>query len=302
MIKTKQQLNSSLWPSTCSLIKGYTNIHRAYEVLSDERKRWEYDRFEYPLLSGAMPDGYEPHASMAPNGHTFVWESSFDSARRAQGRNGPDAFSRAAFDPFELFNSMFSRDFHEMEASYGLDDSFNAMNDWHGMSTSTFGRPTSFGAPPPGFMREPILGMPMHHDAPFGGVGLSPFGLMSGLSPMHTSAPGQSSFSSSMSSLSFNGGNTGGTSETRRTTVVNGRRETTITKRDEHGNETVRRISPDGETVYVNGQIQSSIEAPQPKAVEMASGNTESASKDSRSGESSGSSSSRRKMWKLFGR
>ena len=108
MIKTKQQLNSSLWPSTCSLIKGYTNIHRAYEVLSDERKRWEYDRFEYPLLSGAMPDGYEPHASMAPNGHTFVWESSFDSARRAQGRNGPDAFSRAAFDPFELFNSMLS--------------------------------------------------------------------------------------------------------------------------------------------------------------------------------------------------
>ena len=196
---------------------------------------------------------------MAPNGHTFVWESSFDSARRAQGRNGPDAFSHAAFDPFELFNSMFSRDFHEMEASYGLDDSFNAMNDWHGMSTSTFGRPTSFGAPPPGFMREPILGMPMHHDAPFGGVGMSPFGLMSGLSPMHTSAPGQSSFSSSMSSLSFNGGNTGGTSETRRTTVVNGRRETTITKRDEHGNETVRRISPDGETVYVMDKFSQAL-------------------------------------------
>ena len=98
--------------------------------------------------------------------------------------------------------------------------------------------------------------------------------------------------------------NTGGTSETRRTTVVNGRRETTITKRDEHGNETVRRISPDGETVYINGQLQSSIEGAQPKPVDMGPGADNAAgadtiTKDPRSGESSGSSA-RRKMWKLF--
>lgn len=276
-------------------------VAEAYEVLSDDRRRWEYDRFEYPLLSGEMPDGFEPQSSMSPNGHTFVWESSFDSARRAQGRNGADAFGRAPFDPFELFNSMFSRDFHEMEMNHGWDNGFASMTDLHAMPA--FGRPTSFGAPPPGFMHNPFAGIPMHHESPLGGVGMSPFGLMSGLSPMHTSAPGESAFSTSSSSFSFNGGTsgTGGTSETRRTTVVNGRRETIITKRDEKGNETVRRISPDGETVHVNGQLQSAIDAaPQPKAVEMASGG-ESSSKESRSGDSTNSQSSRRKKWLFFG-
>lgn len=283
-----------------------TDNNRAYEVLSDDRKRWEYDRYEYPLISGAIPEGYEPEMSMSPNGHTFVWESSFDSARRAAGRNGSDAFGRAPFDPFELFNMMFSRDFHEMEASHGFDDGLGTLHDWHSMPSATFGRPTSFGAPPPGFMRDPFTGMPLnHHESPLGGVGMSPFGFMSGLPPMHTSTPnGQSSFATSSSSFSFNGGtSTGGTFETRRTTVINGRRETTITKRDGQGNETVRRISPDGETVYINGQLQSTIEGAQPKPVDMGpaeeAAGTDSASKDSRSGESSGSSS-RRKMWKLF--
>ena len=263
-------------------------------MLSDDRRRWEYDRFEYPLLTGTMPDGSDPQTSMSPGGHTFVWESSFDSARRAQGRHGTDGFARGSFDPFELFNSMFARDFHEMEANSGFDDSF--MN-W-GMSfpgVSNIGRPTSFGAPQPFASRNPLVGESM---SPPSFPTMASFGSLFGQQPIHASMPGGNTvYSSSSSNYSFQGGS-GNASESRRTTVVNGRRETIITKRDAQGNETVRKITPEGETIHINGQLQTALEPPPaPQAVEMARGE-ESSSKESKS-DSSGHSSWRKK-WKLF--
>ena len=227
-------------------------------MLSDDRRRWEYDRFEYPLVNGEMPETYE-QATMAPNGHSFVWESSFDSARRAQGRHG-DGFGRHMFDPFELFNSMFARDFHEMEANSQIDNPLAGLHPW-----ANVGRPTSFAAPPSHMNGHAHRSASQHqHGSEFGmsQAGMSPFAMMAGFPSMHTSMPGnQSTYTTSSSSFSFQGGNNS-TSESRRTTVVNGRRETIITKRDAQGNETVRRITPEGETVHVNGQLQSTIEAP----------------------------------------
>ena len=222
-------------------------------MLSDDRRRWEYDRFEYPIVTGEVPEGYE--YMMSPGGHSFVWESTADSARRAQqGRTGMDGFPRSAFDPFELFNSMFARDFHEMEVEGYA----------HSDMPPGFRRPTSFGAPPPSMLHDPFGGL--------GGFGTSPFNMMAGFPPAHASMPGGQMYTTS-TSFSLGGQNTGGTSETRRTTVVNGRRETIITKRDPQGNETVRRITPEGETVHVNGQLQSALEggsAAAPPAVEAA--------------------------------
>lgn len=268
-------------------------VAEAYEVLGDDRRRWEYDRFEYPLVNGGAPDdAFDMYSSTSPNGHSFVWESSFDSARRAQqGRYGPDGFPRGAFDPFELFNSMFARDFHEMEAESSMsgsgspfmDDPFASMRTGFG-SRSAFGH-DAFGSP---------FGVGM---SPFGGGG-SPFSLLNGFPPTHTTGPrGGSTFASTSNFSSFGGTGTGGESETRRTTVVNGRRETVITKRDAQGNETVRRITPQGETVYINGQLQQSLEAPKHPSVDMVA-NSETASDSSQ--RSDPTSTARRKKWKLF--
>ncbi|WFD40733.1 uncharacterized protein MJAP1_003722 [Malassezia japonica] len=261
-------------------------VAEAYEVLGDDRRRWEYDRFEYPLLDGSMPaDAFDMnHSSTSPNGHSFVWESSFDSARRAQqGRYGPEGFARGAFDPFELFNSMFARDFHEMEAadaSASFDDPFAQMRGSAARSAS-----------------DPFADF--HTGASPFGAGTSPFSMMGGFPPMHTSHAGRgmSTFSST-SNFSTLGGSQGNfASESRKTTIVNGQRETVITKRDAQGNETVRRITPQGETVHVNGQLQSTIEAPKHPSVDMIA-NEETASNSSQ--RSDPTSTTRRKKWKLF--
>lgn len=245
-----RRLVSSLWQST------WLSNGRAYEVLGDDRRRWEYDRFEYPIITGEMPEKYE-QATMMANGHSFVWESSFDSARRAQGRHGADGFGRGGFDPFELFNSMFARDFHEMEAN-------NLAQNWGGthFGLPHMARATSFAAPPHAMHA-------MAQGTAVGGMpGAGPSSLLAGMPSMHTTMPGHgSTFSSGSSSYTFSGPQ--GTTESQRTTIVNGRRETVITKRDAQGNETVRRITPEGETVHINGQLQTMLEAPGSASAEL---------------------------------
>ncbi|WFD43415.1 hypothetical protein MPSI1_002076 [Malassezia psittaci] len=273
-------------------------IAEAYEVLGDDRRRWEYDRFEYPLLNGGLPDdAYDTYASTSPGGHSFVWESSFDSARRAQqGRYGTDGAHRGhGFDPFELFNSMFARDFHEMESESSL-----------GSSSQTF-MDDPFAS-----MRSSFGGGMGHSHGAFGSSstsGMSPFSLLNGFSPTHTSGPrGMSSFATSSSNMSmFSGPNgAGGESETRRTTVVNGHRETVITKRDAQGNETVRKITPQGEKIYVNGQLQPTLEAPKPQLIDTQTNSTQTEispstpDSDVSTPRAEPTSTARRKKWKLF--
>ena len=209
----------------------FKTVAEAYEVLSDERRRWEYDHFEYGRSSGISPDAFdamEEHLSTSPGGHQFIWESTFDSARRAQqGFRGYDGFAPRVFDPFELFNAMFARDFYEMEQAMHTGPQF----------------------------ADPFARMPMP------GMG-SPFSLLGGFGPVHTTRGPQSQYSSGMHTMQTSyshAGSTGGVSESHHTRIVNGRPETTITRRDANGNTTVRRIAPDGETVHVNGVLHSAI-------------------------------------------
>ena len=290
-------------------------------MLSDERRRWEYDQFEYAQLHGGpvgsggiSPDAFDAmdaFVSTAPSGHPFVWESSFDSARRAAAgrRGGPGRAS--TFDPFELFNAMFARDFHEMDAmDRGAAGSPGEMADpffSHGgfgsmMSPPSFGGMSPFGGfggmgmgPGPGAMAGPsgMGGM-------FGGAGGSPFNMIGGFPPTHTTQGGQSTYSSSTSSFGSSS-NRGNTFETRRTSVVNGRRETVITKRDANGDETVRRITPDGETVFVNGQLQQTIgAAPEPAVSGMLPESTQAPMASEPEPEPRSTAPPRRKKWGIF--
>ncbi|PKI83876.1 hypothetical protein MVES1_002370 [Malassezia vespertilionis] len=273
-------------------------IAEAYEVLGDDRRRWEYDRFEYPLLNGEMGyDAFDNHASTSPTGHTFVWESSFDSARRAnQGRPGPEGFGRGAFvDPFELFSWMFARDFHEMETR---DTSLAASSNSPAFTDDPFGANGPFGMGMPMGAAPSTKADPFDHfgRAPGFGFNANPFNVLSGFPPTHTTGGmgnAQSMFSSSSNMSSF-----GGTSESRQTTVVNGRRETVITKRDAQGNETVRRISPSGETVLINGELQPTLgAAPKPAELTDQSGQ---ASAPPVEAPREQPQAQKRKKWKLF--
>lgn len=284
-------------------------------MLGDERRRWEYDRFEYAQMNGRRGgidadafDAMDAFVSTSPGGHPFVWESSFDSARRGQqqSRYAPSGFGyphAGAFDPFELFNAMFAREFDEMDASDRSGHAPSLFDEMLGMHG-----PPGFGAPPrshAGSSSQAGAFGGMHD--PFGGfgAGASPFAMLSGMPPMHTSqaggsgsraAGGQSSFSNGVSSFSsltsFNGAPVS-VSESRRTAIVDGRRETIITRRDGSGNETVHRFTPDGETIHVNGQLQSSIgAAPQQQEARMLSDDT--------SAKETAPPSQRRKRWGYF--
>ena len=250
----------------------FKTIAEAYEVLSDERRRWEYDRFEYGKSTGGISpeafDAMEEHLSTSPGGHQFIWESSFDSARRAQqGQRGRDGFAPRGFDPFELFNAMFAREFYEMEQNTRhVDEQMSA--DPFGQGAAYYGGyghgRHSFGdfGPTHGF-GDPFGRMPTMP---------SPFSMFCGFGPMHTTQGNRSQFSNGLHTMqtSYSSSNTGGVSESHHTRIVNGRPETTISRRDEQGNTTVRRITPQGETVHVNGVLQGTIGGPdatQPAAI-----------------------------------
>ncbi|WFD29052.1 hypothetical protein MSPP1_000056 [Malassezia sp. CBS 17886] len=296
---------------------NFKEIAEAYEVLGDDRRRWEYDRFEYPLVTGTgMPeDAYDAYSSTSPRGHTFVWESSFDSARRAQQGRPGDGMPRGGFDPFELFNSMFARDFHEMEAmdsswaGGGMGSSASGgggarFEDPMGAFRGDGGMPFGFGlgafGAPSGLGVPPFHASAMDRDL-LGGVGGSPFSMLSGFPPTHTSAPAGPSMFTTSSNFSSCGGAGRGASESRRTTLVNGRRETVITKRDAQGNETVRRITPEGETVLVNGQLKTTLEDSRRAAVEDASASAPPLGGASAADEEKETTASpRRRKWKIF--
>ncbi|CBQ68998.1 conserved hypothetical protein [Sporisorium reilianum SRZ2] len=236
-------------------------VGEAYEFLSDDRKRREYDAFG-PGQSGAYTAAEEyqddlsrKHFGTSPDGvpFSFMWESSADSARRAQaGRRAGRPFGADGFDPFEMFNMMFSKEFGSMNGGgnvgRGAQDPFGMMNSGPSMG----GGGGVFGDNDPFFQNHRRM-------ADTAGFGFgAPFGSSRGppAMGMQSSGPFGMSSSSSSTSTSTTYGGFAGTSESTTTRIINGRKETVTRKVDESGNVTVHTSTPEGSTVHVNGVQQ----------------------------------------------
>ncbi|KAH0449062.1 hypothetical protein IEQ34_022862 [Dendrobium chrysotoxum] len=121
-------------------VEAETNFKRvaeAYEILSKPESRHRYDMYGTP---GSPPP---PRSSGRPkqsnftyqdpshtffgtspdsNPFTFQWESSHDSARRAQAQRG-NGFRRPwGMDPFDLFNQMFEQELHNSRSAHSMFD------------------------------------------------------------------------------------------------------------------------------------------------------------------------------------
>lgn len=210
----------------------FKQVAEAYEFLSDERKRRHYDMYgPGSTSSSAFEDEPEDLSrkrfGTSPDGvpFSFMWESGADSARRAQrGRNAGRPFG----EPWELFNQMFSQDFGTGR------DPFGATMGPGGMGGSLFGD------------NDPFLQNHRSMANTMGfGFGTAPNGT--------TQSPFGGMFTSSSSSSSMN---VNGVSESTSTRLVNGRKETITRKVDAQGNETIHTVTPEGQTVSVNGVQQ----------------------------------------------
>ncbi|PWN36152.1 DnaJ-domain-containing protein [Meira miltonrushii] len=242
---------------------NFKRVAEAYEILSKPESRHRYDMFGTPgsppppRSSGrARPynttndNPSNTYFGTSPDSKpfTFQWESSHDSARRAQAQRGAGfrtAWGGSAWgaDPFELFNQMFEQ---ELRNSRPSREFFNNHN--HPFQQDPFfstHRPmmpdlfAGFGPPGPSMHDEMDTGFPATRTRPFGGFGMSNVSSMMG----------------SMSSGTHSSGGGGGhfVSESRETRTVNGRTETIIRKTDGQGNETVERITPEGRRSTLNG-------------------------------------------------
>lgn len=257
---------------------------RAYEVLSKPETRRRYDHFGTPSSPPPMasssrrraePDPMNTFFGTSPDSQpfSFQWESSHDSARRASAQRG-NGYRRpfGGMDPFELFNQMFAADMNHgvgggSAARGGIFDDHPFFASHRRMDPGGMG---GFGAMGGGF-DEDVFGMPgstADDSAPARrgtGGGPSGAGLMGGGggggfggfgSMMGGFGPSMMGGSSSMMSSSSTGGGGGGVSESRQTRTINGRTETVVRRVDAQGNETVHTITPEQQTVHVNGVEQ----------------------------------------------
>lgn len=241
-------------------------VGEAYEFLSDTRKRREYDTFG-PGATGSFPptdeydeDASRKHFGTSPDGvpFSFMWESSADSARRAQaGRRAGRPFGADGFDPFELFNMMFSNEFASMGGG-NMGGGSRAQGPFGSMhSTNTMGG-SLFGDDDPFFQNHRRMAdtMGFGFGAPFASSRGHPGHSSMGMGMQSSSSLGTGFSNSSSSSSSTTYGGFSGASESTTTRIINGRKETVTRKVDENGNVTVHSSTPEGNTVHVNGVQQ----------------------------------------------
>jgi DnaJ family protein B protein 6 len=190
----------------------FAKISNAYEILSDQQKRQEYDnrgRYQNNFQSSSHRPGRDPRGDFGFSG--------------MGGGRHPFQFH----DPFELFNRVFQEEFGRMG---------NMRDDGFGSRSGGFGG-SPFGSMMGGSMfDDPFFGGGMGHpmgnqrqsNSFFGGGGFGgdPFAMMQ--QSMMGGGPGNGTTSSfSMSSSNFPmGGNGVSTSTSTTTRIVNGRRQT----------------------------------------------------------------------------
>ncbi|GAK66505.1 DnaJ-domain-containing protein [Moesziomyces antarcticus] len=241
-------------------------VGQAYELLSDERKRREYDAFRPGSTQGYTPaepyyeDRSRQHFGTSPNGvpFSFMWESSADSARRAQaGRRAGRPFGADGFDPFELFNMMFGKEFGSAGGANmgGMPgpsrDPFATMNQGHGMGGSIFGEDDPFMQN----HRRMADTMGFGFGSPFGPPRGHPGAHPGQPARMQATGPFAHGYTTSTSTSTTYGGFSG-TSQSTTTRTVNGRTETVTRTVDGNGNVTVHTSAPEGSSVHINGVLQ----------------------------------------------
>lgn len=223
----------------------FTKIGSAYEILSDQQRRSEYDR-----LGRVRDNAHHQHANSHHDSFTSDFFSGGSPFMNDPFFAGRSHGSRAGgfTDPFDLFRQVFESDFGGDQFGF---------TDFHNHSQR---RPREEDH----FRQQ---GVSRGHGNSFGGNGsMGGFGMMdqmmNSMMGMHSAPPNQQQghYYSSSSSSSFRGGGGGGMRESVSTTtrIVNGRRQTvterTVTKPDGSIETTTETTGDDGLTSLDNGQ------------------------------------------------
>ncbi|KAL7571080.1 hypothetical protein ACA910_003792 [Epithemia clementina (nom. ined.)] len=227
----------------------FAKISNAYELLSDETKRAEFDQQQFN--GGAVPNQHEPnHCNNNHNFHDFHHphhSSHFDNHFRHHFH---------FHDPFEVFRHVFREEFGGPSAGFG-----NSARHQHNPHAHPMMSP---------FMNDPFFADPFGRGMPSarGGSIFSQFDDMFDSmhqsiqnDMMHPPAGNGSNFSViSSSSTSTTFGGPGGESVTTQTTrrIVNGQEETVTERIVRKADGTVHR-----EVLHNNGNNNARIEQPQ---------------------------------------
>jgi len=208
----------------------FAKIGSAYEILSDQQRRSEYDRFDHVGVNAQQQHGNshrDPFMSdMFAGGSPFMNDPFFGGGRDQHGREG-GGFT----DPFDLFRQVFESDFGGGPSGF---------TDFHNHSQR---RPREED------YVEQHVGSRGHGNSFGGGFGMGGFGsgmgsfgmmgeMMNSMRHMPSAMPNQQQgqYYSSSTSSSFQGSGSMSESISTTTRIVNGRRQTvterTVTKPD----------------------------------------------------------------------
>ncbi|UZJ56050.1 hypothetical protein CBS101457_005370 [Exobasidium rhododendri] len=265
---------------------NFKKVAEAYEILSEPASRNRYNLYGTPSspppMSSSRARGQQGNSSSSSSPNTyfgvspdskpfsFQWESSHDSARRAQAQRGSGNRRPFGVDPFQLFNEMFAREFGSgmgggMGGGMGAFDEHPFFANHQKMANSGgFGFGAARDDQASGFGD-----MGFGFDSPFSSQGTNAVaatrrGVGQSLGPYSSSSMMGGMMGGNMMGGNMMGGNMMGASagngnfqsESRSSRTINGRTETVVRKVDAQGNETVHTTSPEGQRVHVNGVEQ----------------------------------------------